>query len=99
MQEQDKELLLMPVISMFYGIIVRMFFFDTDRHKTPHIHVQYGEQSAVLSIPDGELLRGELKRSKLKLIEAWIEIHREELMANWELAVEGQEPFKIEPLR
>jgi hypothetical protein len=35
----------------------------------------------------------------MKLVQAWIEIHREELLADWQLAVEGQQPFKIEPLR
>lgn len=89
----------MPVISMFYGIVIRMFFFDTDRHKAPHIHVQYAEQNAVLSIPDGIVLEGEIRVAKLKLVQAWIEIHQEELMADWQLAVEGQSIFKIEPLR
>ena len=42
---------------------------------------------------------GEIPGNKLKLIKAWIEIHQEELMADWKLAVEGQQPFKIEPLR
>lgn len=89
----------MPVISMFYGLIIRMYAFDTDRHKSPHIHVQYAEQSAVIQIPDGAVLEGELKSSKLRLVLAWIEIHHEELMANWKLAVEGQHVFKIDPLR
>jgi hypothetical protein len=89
----------MPVISMFYGIVVRMFHFDADKHKRPHIHVQYGEQSAVISIPGGEVLRGKMKSAKLKLVQAWIEIHQDELMADWELAVEGQKVFRIAPLR
>ena len=42
----------MPVISMFYGIIVRLFFMDNKEHKTPHIHVEYAEYEAVVSIPD-----------------------------------------------
>ena len=89
----------MPVISMFYGIIIRMFYFDTDRHKAPHIHAQYGDQDAVIALPDGAVLEGELKSAKMKLVQAWLEIHREELVANWQLAVEGQPVFKIEPLR
>jgi hypothetical protein len=89
----------MPIISMFYGIIVRMFYFDNDRHKSPHIHVQYGGQSTVIRIPDGRILEGNLKPSKLRLAHAWIEIHREELMADWRLAVEGQKVFRIVPLR
>lgn len=89
----------MPVISLFYGIIVMMFFIDNKKHKKPHIHVRYQEQEAVISIPDGDVLEGKLKPNKLKLVQAWIEIHKEDLMANWELAVKGQTPFNIEPLR
>jgi hypothetical protein len=84
---------------MFYGIIVMMFFIDNKKHKKPHIHVKYQEQEAVISIPDGEVLEGELKSNKLKLVQAWIEIHNEDLMADWELAVNGQTPLNIEPLR
>jgi len=89
----------MAVISMFYGIIVSMYFFDNKRHHMPHIHIKYQEQEIVLSIPDGDVLGGELKRNKMKLVQAWVEIHQEELMANWELASNGQQIFKITPLR
>ena len=89
----------MPVISMFYGIIVRLFYFDTAKHKTPHVHVQYGEQHAVIAIPSGNLLTGKIKSAKLKLVQAWVEIHQDELMADWKLAAEGQKVFRIEPLR
>jgi hypothetical protein len=89
----------MPVISMFYGIIVSMYFVDNKQHKMPHIHVKYQDNEAVISIPDGEILEGSLPPSKIRLVMAWVEIHREELMADWELAVSGQQPYKIEPLR
>ena len=89
----------MPIVSMFYGVIVRMFHFDNAKHKAPHIHVQYAEQHAVIAIPSGGLLEGKIKAAKLRLIQAWIEIHRDELMADWKLAVEGQKVFKIQPLR
>ena len=89
----------MPVISMFYGLIVMTFFIDNKKHKKPHIHVKYQEQEAVISIPNGEVLEGTIKSTKLKLVQAWIEIHKEDLMADWELAVKGQNPFPIEPLR
>ncbi len=89
----------MPIISMFYGIVIRMFHFDNDKHKAPHIHVQYGDQSAVIRLPDGLMLSGKLRANKLKLVHAWIEIHRDDLMADWELAVEGQRVFRIQPLR
>jgi len=89
----------MPVISMFYGIIVSMYYLDTGQHNAPHIHAKYQDAEAVYGIPDGECLAGSLPPKKAKLVEAWIEIHREELMADWSLAVNGQPPHKIEPLR
>ena len=84
---------------MFYGIIVSMYYLDNKRHNLPHIHVKYQEQEVVLQIPEGNILEGELKNEKLRLVLAWIEIHKDELMANWELASNGQKLFQIEPLR
>ena len=89
----------MPVISMFYGIVVLMYYFDNKQHKMPHIHAQYGAEEVVLSIPEGAILGGTLPSAKLKLAQAWIEIHKEELLANWRLATEGQQVFKIDPLK
>jgi shikimate kinase len=89
----------MAVIAMFYGIIVSMYYFDNRQHHLPHLHVRYQEQEVVVSIPDGEVLEGRLKRNKLKLVQAWIEIHQEELMADWQLAIQGQPIFRIEALR
>ena len=53
----------------------------------------------MIAIPSGELLEGDIKTNKLKLVQAWVEIHNEELMADWELAAKGEPIFKIEPLR
>lgn len=89
----------MPTISMFYGIIVRMYFFDTRQHALPHIHVEYSGQSAVFSIDSGEVIAGMLPAKQGKLVGAWIELHRDELMADWQLAIKGEALFKIEPLR
>jgi hypothetical protein len=88
----------MPVISMFYGIIVRMFHFDDKRHSLPHIHAEYQGKVAVIEIETAEILAGDLPSKKLRLVQAWIEIHRDELMADWKLATEGKETFKIRPL-
>jgi hypothetical protein len=63
------------------------------------IHAEYGDSRAVFSLAEGELLAGELPKNKRKLVEAWIEIHREELTADWQLVVNGQEPFRIDPLK
>ena len=89
----------MPIVSMFYGLVVMMYFMDKKQHNFPHIHVRYGEMEAVIRIPDGELIEGELPSNKMKLINAWIEIHQEDLMADWQLAVNGNEIFKIDPLK
>ncbi len=89
----------MAIISMFYGIIISMYFFDNQQHNLPHIHVKYQDEEAVFSIEDAELIAGNLKISKSRIVQAWVEIHRDELMANWELAINGQEIFKIDPLK
>ena len=89
----------MPVISVFYGLTVYMFFLDNRRHKLPHIHVEHGEDEAVIGIPDGNVLEGGLRRKQMRLVQAWIEIHREELMKNWESAIKGESLSRIEPLR
>lgn len=89
----------MAIMSMFYGIIVSMYYLDTKQHRVPHIHVNYQGQEAVISIPDGELLEGGIKTNKMKLVQAWIEIHNDELMANWQLAMSGENVYKIEPLK
>jgi len=90
----------LPAISMFYGIVIAMFVFDDEQYHTPHnIHTRYQGMDASVSILDGTLLAGSIPANKLRLVQAWIEIHREELMANWDLATSGQELFKIDPLR
>ena len=89
----------MPAISMFYGVIVYMYYTDNQQHHQPHVHAQYQEQEAVIAIPGGELLAGSLPPAKMRLVLAWMEIHQDDLMADWKLAVAGQQPFKIEPLR
>jgi hypothetical protein len=76
-----------------------MYFVDNKQHHTPHIHAKFQEHEAVVSIPDGELLEGRLPPAKMRLLLAWLEIHKDELAADWELAVSGQQPYKIEPLR
>jgi hypothetical protein len=88
----------MPVISMFYGIIIRMYFLDTQHHNLPHLHARYSEFEASIGIDDGEVLAGEMPRKQLRLVQAWIELHRDELIADWVLARSGELPYKIEPL-
>ena len=89
----------MPVLSMFYGIVIRMYFFDDKQHHLPHVHAEYAGEQAVFSIEEGELLAGAIPNKQIRLVQAWIEIHREELKADWQLAVNGEEVFRIEPLK
>jgi hypothetical protein len=84
---------------MFYGVIIYLYFLDTKRLYLPHIHAKYQNDEAVYSISDGAKLEGEIPPSKEKFVDAWIEIHREELMADWDIAVNGNPVFKIEPLK
>ena len=88
----------MPTISLFYGVLIRMFFRDIDKHHVPHIHAEYQGEVAVYSILDGTLLVGNLPSKKHKLVVAWIEIHQEDLLADWELAVNGKTPLPIRGL-
>lgn len=84
----------MPAISMFFGLIIRMYFND---HNPPHFHAQYGEWNATVDF-DGKILSGSLPDSQRKLISAWCAIHKDELKANWELCSSGETPFNIKPL-
>ena len=68
----------MAIISMFYGIIISMYYLDNKKHHTPHIHVKYQDKEAVISIPNGDVLEGEIPSNKMKLVQAWIEIHQED---------------------
>lgn len=89
----------MPIISMFYGIVIRMYFFDDKQHHVAHLHAEYAGQKAVFGILDGSLLAGQLPPGKARLVQAWIEIHRDALLAEWDLALNGGELFRIEPLK
>lgn len=60
----------MPVISMFYGIVIMIFYFDNKKHHQPHIYAQYGEDEAIIAINSGEVLEGKLPKSKMKLVQA-----------------------------
>jgi hypothetical protein len=76
-----------------------MYFFDNKKHKMPHIHAKYQDEESVFNILTGEILDGNLRQTKSRLVQAWIEIHRDELLADWELASKGEAVFKIDPLK
>ena len=84
----------MPTISMFYGVIIRMYY---DDHNPPHFHAFYGDYKAIFSF-DGEIIEGTMSSSKKKLIMAWTLIHKEELIANWQLAKNSEILYNINPL-
>ena len=89
----------MPVISSFYGVVILMYYFDNRKHHLPHIQVEHSGEEAIITIPDGEIIEGSIRSNKLKLVQTWIEVHQEDLMRNWELAVNGRQVLKIDPLR
>ncbi len=88
----------MPTISMFYGIIIRMYCAPKERAPS-HFHAYYGDYKAVIDINNCELIEGELPKKQLRLVLAWAELHKDELDANWRLAMDSELPFKIEPLK
>lgn len=89
----------MPTISMFYGIVISLYFYDNKQHNLPHIHVRYQGTKAIFNIETCEIMEGDLPKKQQKLVSAWMEIHKDELIADWELALDGQQPYKIEPLK
>lgn len=88
----------MPTISLFYGIIIRMYWRDVDRHKQPHMHAYYGEFEAVFTL-DGEIISGSFPSKQAAYVKAWALLHEDDLKANWKLAINGEETYRIEPLR
>lgn len=69
-----------------------------ERHKLPHIHAEYSGEEIVIAL-DGTILEGNFPKGKLKLLEAWMEIHQDDLEANWKLLSNGEQFFRIDPLK
>ncbi len=89
----------MPELSRFFGIIIRMYAEPGAPHHQPHFHVYYQNYAAVYSIESIELLSGELPRRQRRLVEAWAELHQNELLENWKRLQAGLFPYKIAPLQ
>ena len=85
----------MPVISMFYGIIILMRF---NEHLPPHFHAKYQGYEATFTL-DGELLKGDMPPKQRKLIAGWAVVHEEDLAADWEMCQAQLTPMKIEGVR
>jgi Domain of unknown function (DUF4160) len=85
----------MPTLSMFYGIMVQMFW---DDHAPPHFHALYAEHEALIDIRSSEVIGGYLPNRALALVKEWSEKHRNELLEDWDLCVRKESPKKIAPL-
>ena len=88
----------MPELSRFFGIIIRMYMEVQVPHHVPHFHAYYQDDVAVFSLEPIELIAGSLPRRQRRLVEAWAELHEDELMADWQRLQDGQAPLAIEPL-
>lgn len=89
----------MPTISLFYGITILMYYEDGNRHNMPHIHARYAGFRASISLEDGSVLAGTIPSRQFKLVQAWVEIHKDELYQDWIRSLAGEALFKIAPLR
>ena len=85
----------MPEISLFAGIRITMYY---DDHNPPHFHASYNGHSALVDIENGYVIRGALPNRQLKYVLAWAELHRDDLMQDWELSREGKPLNSILPL-
>jgi hypothetical protein len=88
----------MPELSRFFGIIIRMYMEAGEPHHLPHFHAYYQDDVAVFSLDPVDLIAGSLPRRQRRLVEAWAELHQDELLADWDLLQAGQTPLPIEPL-
>ena len=86
----------MPTISVFYGIVIQMFWQD---HAPPHFHALYAEHEALIDLRDLSILRGSLPRRAMALVLEWAKQHQAELAEDWNLCSRMQAPKAIEPLK
>ena len=73
----------MPILSVFFGIIVRMWH---DDHPPPHIHVEYQGFEALVQIQTGQVSKGKQPRKVAAIVQEWCLTHQQELLDNWERA-------------
>ena len=85
----------MPTISIFFGIVVQMYW---NEHNPPHFHCRYGEYQAVIAIESLQLIEGELPPKALSLVLEWAHLHQDELRRDWVLCQTKQAPQPIPPL-
>jgi len=85
-----------PTISVFYGIVIQMFW---NEHAPPHFHALYGEHEALIDLRDLSVMRGSLPRRAMALVIEWATDHRDDIMEDWNLCRQLQPPKPIEPLK
>ena len=88
----------MPELSRFFGIIVRMFAEAGGQHHVAHFHAYWQDLVAVVSIDPIDVIAGSLPTRQRRLVEAWAELHQQELRDDWNRLQDGQPPMPIEPL-
>jgi Domain of unknown function (DUF4160) len=88
-----------PELSRFFGIVIRMFAEAGASHHSPHFHAYYQDSVGIFSIDPVEMIAGAFPRRQRRLVEAWSELHEDELSAAWRRLQEGRKPVPIEPLR
>ena len=86
----------MPTISMFYGIVIQMFW---DEHSPPHFHATYSEYKATINIRELCIMEGSLPRRASQLVLDWAELHQDELLLDWDLCQANQHPKPVAPLK
>ena len=84
----------MPIVSKFLGIVIMMYF---NEHNPPHFHAKYGEYKIIVYIENG-VVEGKFPKRALKIVLEWYELHKDELIEDWELCASRQQPKPISPL-
>lgn len=88
----------MPKISEFFGIIISMYWFDTQKHKLPHFHARYAGEEAVFDL-NGKCIEGDLGTRANRLIFEWASERKKEIQDAWQCAVNGKEIPWVLPIR
>ncbi|MEX0717274.1 MAG: DUF4160 domain-containing protein [Planctomycetaceae bacterium] len=90
-----KKVAVMPELSRFFGIIIRMYFEAGGPHHLPHFHAYYQDDVAVVGLNPIRFLAGGLPRRQRRLVEEWAVLHQDELIENWERLQRGEPPVPI----
>lgn len=84
----------MPVIRRFLGIVIMMYYRD---HNPPHFQAKYGDYEIIVSI-EGKVLEGKFPKRALQLVIEWLNLHKKELLDNWQKTQNGEPLKSIAPL-